>query len=34
MELRHHRKLMNSTNAGSDCLMLFAVLEHPGLVHK
>ena len=25
---------MNSTNAGSDCLMLFAVLELPGLVRK
>jgi len=25
---------INSSNAGSDCLMLFAVLEHPGLVHK
>jgi len=30
MELRHHRK----SNGGNDCLMLFAVLEHPGSVHK
>ena len=34
MELRHHRKLINSTNAGSDCVTLFDVLEHTGLIHS